>query len=90
LEQPLTLGELQEAIEGAAPYKSPGLDGLTYEFYKATFPEVGASLLDAVNAMLAEGLLPASLRQGAVRLLPKVAGVPMASQLRPITLLATD
>jgi hypothetical protein len=90
LERPLTLGELQEAVEGAAPHKSPGLDGLTYELYKATFPEVGPPLLDAFNSMLAEGLLPASLRQGAVRLLPKVAGVPMASQLRPITLLGTD
>ena len=90
LEQPLTLGELQEAVEGAAPHKSPGLDGLSYELYKATFTEVGPPLLDAFNAMLAEGLLTASLRRGAVRLLPKVAGVPMASQLRPITLLTTD
>ena len=90
LEQPLTLGELQEAVEGAAPHKSPGLDGLSYELYKTTFTEVGPPLLDAFNAMLAEGILTASLRQGVVRLLPKVAGVPMASQLRPITLLGTD
>ena len=90
LERPLTLGELQEAVEGAAPHKSPGLDGLSYELYKATFQEVGPPLLDAFNAMLDEGILTASLRQGVVRLLPKVAGVPMASQLRPITLLGTD
>jgi hypothetical protein len=87
LEQPFTCGELQEAVEGAAPHKSPGLDGLSYELYKATFTEVGPPLLDAFNAMLAEGLLTASLWQGAVRPLPKVAGVPMASQLQPITLL---
>jgi hypothetical protein len=31
LEQPLTLGELQEAVEAVAPHKSPGLDGLSYE-----------------------------------------------------------
>jgi len=30
------------------------------------------------------------MRQGVIRLLPKVPGVPMASQLRPITLLCTD
>ena len=40
--------------------------------------------------MMAEGLLPASFRRGIVRLLPKVAGVPAASQLRPITLLGVD
>jgi hypothetical protein len=90
LEQSQTLGELQKEVEGAAPQKSPGLDALSYELYKATFTEVGPPLLDAFNAMLAEGILTASLRQGAVRLLPKVAGVPMVSQLRPITLLGTD
>jgi hypothetical protein len=89
LEQYLTLGELQEEKEGAAPHKSPGLDILS-ELYKATFTEVGPPLLNAFNAMLAEGILTASLRQGAVRQLPKVAGVPMGSQLRPITLLSTD
>ncbi len=73
LEQSLTLGELQEAVEGAAPHKSPGLDGLSYELYKATFTEVGPPLLDAFNAMLAEGILTASLHQAAVLLLPKVA-----------------
>ncbi len=36
LEQPLTLGELQEVVEGAAPHKSLGLDGLSYELYMAT------------------------------------------------------
>jgi hypothetical protein len=40
--------------------------------------------------MLAESLLPASFRQGVVRLLPKVAGIPAAPQLRHITLLGTD
>ncbi len=40
--------------------------------------------------MLAEGLLPASFCQGLVRLIPKVRGVPTASQLRLITLPGTD
>jgi hypothetical protein len=30
LEKPLTLEELQEAVEGSASHKSPGLDGLSY------------------------------------------------------------
>jgi hypothetical protein len=61
-----------------------------YEFYKATFGMVGLPLLDGLNAMLNRGLLSPSLRIGVVRLLHKVPGVPMASQLRPITLLNTD
>ena len=90
LELPFTLGELQEAVEAAASSKAPGPDGLSYEFYMATFGSVGPSLLDGLNTMLNNGLLSPSLRHGYVRLLPKVPGVPMASQLRPITLLNTD
>ncbi len=90
LELPFTLGDLQEAVEAAASSKAPGLDGLYYEFYKSTFGLVGPPLLDGLNAMLNGGLLSPSLWHGVVRLLPKVPGVPMASQLRPITLLNTD
>ena len=77
-------------MEAASSSKAPGLDGLSYELYKATINFVGSPLIEAYNAMLAHGLLTASMRQGVIRLLPKVPGVPMASQLRPITLLCTD
>jgi hypothetical protein len=40
--------------------------------------------------MLNGGLLSPSLWHGVVRLLPKVPGIPMSSQLRPITHLNTD
>jgi hypothetical protein len=90
LEFPFSLPELAAAVEEAEPNKSPGLDGLSYEFYKATLPLVGPSLLAALNAMLANGLLAPSLRRGVVRLLPKVPSIPLASQLRPITLLSVD
>ena len=85
-----TLAELEAAVESAAAAKSPGLDGLSYELYKTTFHLIGPSLLKALNHMLAEGSLGTSLKQGVVRLLPKVGGVPTAAQLRPITLLNTD
>ena len=90
LEEPFRLEELVMAVEGAAAAKSPGLDGLSYELYKHILPLVGPQLLAALNEMLETGLLQPSLRQGVVRLLPKVGGVPMAAQLRPITLLNTD
>ena len=90
LEQPFTMPELEEAVESAAAAKSPGLDGLSYELYKVMLPLVGPHLLSALNHMLATDSLTPSLRRGVVRLLPKVGGVPTASQLRPITLLNTD
>jgi hypothetical protein len=57
LETPFTLGELQSAVEAAAASKAPGLDSLSYKFYKATFGMVGLPLLDGLNAMLNCGLL---------------------------------
>ena len=71
---------------GAEANKPPGLDGLSYEHYKATF-SVGPPLLEAFNSMLASGLLLASMCRGVVHLFSKVGGIPAVSQLRLITLL---
>lgn len=90
LEQPFLLSELEIAVESAAVSKSPGLDGLSYELYKVIFPLIGPSLLSALNHMMSCNTLEPSFRQGVVRLIPKVGGVPSAPQLRPITLLNTD
>ncbi len=90
LERPFSVQELEAAIEAAAAAKSPGLDGLSYELYKTIMPIIGQPLVAAFNDMLEAGILQPSLREGVVRLLPKVRGVPAADQLRPITLLNTD
>jgi hypothetical protein len=90
LEVPFSLPELAAAVQEAAPDKSPGLDGLSYEFYRTTLPLVCPPLLTALSAMLSDGLLTLSLRRGIVSLFPKVSSVPTATQLRPITLLAVD
>jgi hypothetical protein len=41
LEVPFTMPELAATVEEAAPNMSPGLDGLSYEFYCATHPLIG-------------------------------------------------
>ena len=84
---PIQLLELMAVVEAAPAAKSPRLDGLSYEFYKATFHTVGPFLLAAFQSALDRSRLPATMSQGAVRLLPKVPGVPAVSQFRPITLL---
>jgi hypothetical protein len=71
LEAPFTYSELVPAVQDAASGRSPGLDGLPYEFYKHL---VGLPLLEALNAMLEAGELGPSLRRGVIRLLPKVGG----------------
>jgi hypothetical protein len=41
LDQPFTLHELKSAVASVAASKAPGLDGISYEFYSATFPLTG-------------------------------------------------
>jgi hypothetical protein len=93
MELPVNVTELEAAAATAATGKTPGLDGLPYEFYKVVMPLMGQHLTNALNTMLERGLLTASLRAGAVRLIPKVSGAPTVAQLIPlipITLLACD
>jgi hypothetical protein len=62
LEVPFSLTELEAAVLEAAPNKAPGLDGLSYKFYRATLPIIGPHLLAALSSMLSSGLLSVSLR----------------------------
>ena len=82
--------ELEAAVRGAVNNKSPGLDGLSYEFYKEVLGLVGSDLLAVINRQLERELLISSNRNGVTHLLSKVDGVPSVDELRPITLLNCD
>ena len=45
----LTLAELTAALRRTGPGRSPGLDGLPFEFYRAFWPQLGPFLLGAIN-----------------------------------------
>ena len=70
--------------------KSPGLDGLPYELYKATWDIIGQDFAKVLQVELARFRLIESDKHGATRLTSKVEGVPSVSELRPITLLNCD
>ena len=90
LEAPLTLEELKSALESCASSRSPGLDGLPYEFYRKTYFLIGPSMVQVFQDQLDNNQLIESNRAGVTRLISKVNCVPSVSQLRPITLLACD
>ena len=83
---PLQKEELADALKQSQRGKSPGLDGLGYEFYRAVWEVVGDDFF-AMKAVLASDLLPESDRHGETRLIVKVDGVPKVTNLRPATLL---
>ena len=90
LVKPLTEEEVEDAVKSCKNGKSPGLDGITYEFYKVTWPVIGPTFTKVLQAQLDREKLMDSGRHGATRLLPKVEDIPDVTELRPITLLQTD
>ena len=70
--------------------KSPGLDGLLYEFYKATWDIIGKDFFMVLKLKMSWFLIIESDRHGATRLTSKVERLPGVSELRSITLLNSD
>merc|ERR1712240_17637 len=90
LEKDMSMGELEEIVKDCDRNKSPGLDGLSYEFYQKTFPVIKEDLLAIYRCQLNRNRLIKSNKEGVTRLAPKVEGIPSVDELRPITLLDCD
>ncbi|CAM2117343.1 unnamed protein product [Caretta caretta] len=60
LELPLTLAEFLEALCRMPTNKSPGMDGLTMEFYRAFWDVLGPDLVPVWAESLQSGVLPLS------------------------------
>ena len=82
--------EMDEVIKNCDNNKSPGLDGLSYEFYKTVWPVISEVFVKILQCQLDRFKIIESNNVGATRLAPKVSGVPQIDELRPITLLNCD
>uniref|UniRef100_A0A3B1KAN1 Reverse transcriptase domain-containing protein n=1 Tax=Astyanax mexicanus TaxID=7994 RepID=A0A3B1KAN1_ASTMX len=90
LELPLTLTELKAAAFQMAPGRSPGIDGLPVEFYRAFWDLIGQDLLSVLMECLLSGELPLSCRRAVLTLLPKKGDLCELKNWRPLALLCTD
>ena len=70
--------------------KSPGLDGLSTNFYKCFWPILGHELTQVFNYAFDHGHLPLTQRRGVISLLFKKGDRTQLQNWRPITLLNTD
>lgn len=86
LENPITENEVAKAIKESKNGSSPGPDGLTYEFYKATADWIVPILTRLFNTYVEQERLPERYTTARTRLIPKVDGIPGIEDLRPITL----
>ena len=72
----IKMEELEEIIGKCAHNKSPGLDGLCYEFYQETFSVIKNDLIQVLQCQLDRSRIIESNKDGVTRLAPKVNGVP--------------
>ena len=90
LEEKIDMEELRHIVGSCDNNKSPGLDGLSYEFYKVTLNIIEKDLVEVLQCQLDRRKIVDSNKEGVTRLCPKVVGVPAVDELRPITLLNCD
>ncbi|CAM2111647.1 unnamed protein product [Caretta caretta] len=90
LELPLTLAEFSEALCRMPTNKSPGMDGLTVEFYCAFWDILVPDLATVWAESLQGGVLPLSCRRAVLALLPKKGDLRDLRNWHPVSLLSTD
>ena len=82
--------ELQEVVMKSKNNKSPGIDGICYEFYKRNWDIIKYDILEVLQCQLNRRRIVDSNKEGVTRLCSKVSGIPAVDDLRPITLLNCD
>ncbi|KAL1400940.1 hypothetical protein pipiens_007022 [Culex pipiens pipiens] len=89
--RPISEDELKSTSLAAAKKKSPGPDGLSYEFYLTHFDIVKEDLLKLFNGYLDGSLKPPKeFSAGIITLIPKEADAASLDKYRPISMLNTD
>lgn len=93
LEAPITLAEIENAIDNLSPNKSPGPDGLSAAFYKMFKNELVPLLKAVFDVAFANNALPPSFSEAHTVLIPKTdqkAMLRLVTSYRPISLTNTD
>ena len=91
LEAQLTEKELLDALSDTENEKTPGCDGIPYEFYKEFWPTIGKDLHEAFMYNLNnKQALSVSQRTSIIALLFKGSDNQLLKNWRPISLLCTD
>lgn len=89
-EGPITVEELKKALTSMENNKSPGIDGLSTNFYKHFWPLLCEKLALVYNYAFETGCLTVSQRRGVISLIFKKGNRTLLKNWRPITLLTTD
>ncbi|MGH0177545.1 UNVERIFIED_CONTAM: hypothetical protein FKN15_075286, partial [Acipenser sinensis] len=86
----LTLAELSGALSRMPYNKSPGIDGLTVEFFRKFWDLLGPAFARVLAEAYETGEMPLSMRRAVITLLPKKGDLRCLKNWRPVSLLCTD
>lgn len=90
-EEDLSLSEIEMALKQMKNGKSPGLDGITSEFYKHFWNDIKKLVHKVFLECIEKGCLSPTMRTGVITLLPKPnKDLMKLDNWRPITLLCND
>ncbi len=90
LEGKLTEEECRDALKKMKSNKSPGLDGLPTDFYKAFWDIIGDTVLNALNESYDKGELSVTQKTAVLTLIHKKGDRTNLGNWRPISLLNSD
>jgi hypothetical protein len=90
LDAPITMDELQHAIQKGKPQKAPGCDGISHDFYKATWEMNKDDMLTIINQMYKDGQIADTQKRGMLICIPKIPNSQRPDDYRPLTLLNAD
>ena len=76
MERPFSEDELKLCMKNLPRNKTPGLDGIPFEVYKAIFPTIKEDYLRFQNCLMEREKLTGEMRKSVTRLTPKIQGVP--------------
>ncbi len=90
LDSDISLQELTDAVKQLSSGRSPGIDGITTDFYHYFWNVLGQDFYEVVKECFENGFLPSSCRRAVLSLLPKKGDLGLLKNWRPVSLLCTD
>ena len=81
--------EICKALQGMKSGKSPGIDGLTVEFYKTFWEEIKKEFVELVKFIFKSKTI-SKMNKGIITLTPKEGDPSVITNWRPITMLNVD
>jgi hypothetical protein len=90
LDAPITTEELKHVIQKGKPNKAPGCDGISHDFYRATWDRNKDDMLTVINQMYVDGMITEAQKRGMLVCIPKTQHPQSPEDYRPLTLLNAD